>query len=133
KDVATDLERGDVFLPVELAQQHGVALEDLLEPAHREAGLAVVRAVCARARRHLENAERYTLAWPASKGAEVRLFCAVPLALALATIAEVEAGHDTLRAGVTPKVSRRFVAEVLGGAREAVTNDAALQKLLHMA
>src|SRR5262245_38580677 len=41
KDVASDLERGDCFLPEALAEAHGVPLDRLLDPAYRKNGLAV--------------------------------------------------------------------------------------------
>ncbi len=112
KDVAEDLERGDVFLPTGLAAEHGVELEDILAPQRRQEGLAVVRAVCERAREHLQAAAEYTLLWPVPAGLPVRQFCGVPLALALASLAEVEAGRDTLRVGVVPKISREMVAQL---------------------
>lgn len=131
KDVQTDLERGDCYLPQDAADRNGVSLDALLEPSNRSNALAVVRFVCARARQHLRLAEEYTLTWPAAGGASVRLFCAVPLVLALATLREVEVGTDTLRPGVTPKVDRETVGRVLHEAREAVANNEALQALFH--
>lgn len=127
KDVATDLERDVCFLPEALAAEHGVALSQILDPALRPQALAVVHAVCACARKHLVAAQEYTLAWPAGAGREVRLFCAVPLVLALATLREVEQGSDTLRPGYVPKVSREVVREVLERAYDAVDTDEALE------
>ncbi len=137
KDVAEDLERGVCFLPASLAEAQGVSLERILEPGARAAGLAVLGAVCERARRHLARAREYVLLWPAAgptgrkeDGAvAVRLFCTVPLALALATLREVETGPDTLRPGATPKVSRAFVAKLLVQAGWAVPSDARLDAL----
>jgi farnesyl-diphosphate farnesyltransferase len=129
KDVAEDLERGDCFLPTELCAAHGLSVERLLHADVRPGALAVVRAVCARAREHLARARAYTLLWPVPEGEAVRLFCAVPLALALATLVEVERGADTLCAGRTPKVSRELVAMVFGEAVQAVGDDARLERL----
>ncbi len=103
KDVAVDFERGDVFLPEATAREMGVDLRDLLAPQKRQEALRVVRAVCARARKHLEKAAEYTRLWPVPQGTAIRQFCAVPLALALASLVEVENGRDTLRPGRVPK------------------------------
>lgn len=136
KDVAADFsERGACFLPSSLAREHGLVLERLLDPAMRDAGVAVVRAVCARAREHLRRAEEYVSLWPsvgpdAQAGRAVRLFCVVPLALALATLRTVEESDDTLRAGTEPKVSRATVAGVLAEAGRAATSNSALAALL---
>ena len=120
KDVATDLPRGDCFLPVELAEQQGIALEAILEEDNRDAGLAILGAVCERAREHLKRAEEYTLAWPVEQGRDVRMFCSVPLTLALATLHEVERGDDSLRPGRTPKVSRDTVLRVFKDSHRAI-------------
>lgn len=129
KDVAGDLERGDVFLPERLAADHEVPLDRLLDPALRPRALGLVRDVARLAERHLDGAKAYALAWPADTGAEVRLFCAVPLTLALATLDEIEDGRDVLRPGRAPKVSRERVFEVLQAARDGVRDDAALARL----
>ncbi|MBI4700071.1 MAG: squalene/phytoene synthase family protein [Deltaproteobacteria bacterium] len=130
KDVAKDHARGVCYLPERLAAEQGVPLGDILLPERREAGMAVLRRLCARAREHLAEAEEYTLAWPLPAGAPVRLFCAVPLALALATLAEVERGTDALVPGRSPKVSRALVAEILGEAAAAGADDEALRRML---
>lgn len=129
KDVATDHVRGDCFLPEALAAEAGVSLDRLLDPAHRDGGIEVIRRVCARSRDHLRRAEEYTLLWPAREGAQIRLFCTVPLVLALATLREVEISEDTLSPGKTPKVSREVVAEIFGSAHTAIHDDALLLAL----
>ena len=60
----------------------------------------------------------------------MRLFCVVPLALALATLTEVEDGRDTLRPGATPKVSKLTVLKVLTEARAAVRDNDSLDRML---
>jgi len=130
KDVAADQARGGhCFLPQRLAERSGVEPGELLDPGQREAALEVVAAVCDRAREHLARAREYTELWPVPAGLAVREFCAVPLALALATLCEVERGRDTLRAGRVPKVSRETVAQVVVQARKAVASNEALGEL----
>ena len=65
--------------------------------------MRVVEAVCVLAEDKLRDAQAYTLAWPAARGSAVRLFCAVPLALALASLRAAETA-SALVAGATPKV-----------------------------
>ncbi|MDI3284407.1 squalene/phytoene synthase family protein [Polyangium sp. 15x6] len=129
KDVAEDLDRGACFLPEDVLARHGVRRDVLLSPEARANGLAAVSEVCTIARRHLDAAVEYTLCWPGREGAEVRAFCAVPLALAIATLREVERGEDTLVRGREPKIDKRLVAEVLAGARRAAESDTALTAL----
>lgn len=129
KDVAEDWERRERFIPDELCARHGVPPDELLAPSRRPAAMRVVGDVCALARERLRHAREYTLLWPAREAADVRMFCAVPLALALLTLREVERGDDALRCGATPKVSRAVVARVLVEARQAVHSDDALRRM----
>jgi nucleoside-diphosphate-sugar epimerase/phytoene/squalene synthetase len=157
KDVASDLERGDCFLPEALAEAHGVPLDRLLDPAYRKNGLALIRAICHAARGHLDKASEYTLAWPVSRepdgeasqdgpesgtqrrataprdaiagGEAIRLFCSVPLALAYATLREVEEGRASLVQGRAPAVSGALVQAVFAEAVRSVRDDAALASL----
>lgn len=130
KDVAEDLTRGDCYLPQSLAEKRGLALENILEPQHRETGREVIAEVCAHARRHLRRAEEYTKLWPVPQGEQVRMFCAVPLTLALATLHEVERGPDTLLSGRTPKVSRETVTRIYRDAHHAIKSNQALEWML---
>jgi phytoene/squalene synthetase len=106
-----------------------VPLDRLLDPTLRPRARAVIGTLCARARIHLQAAQEYTLAWPAREGLEVRRFCAVPLALALASLDEVEYGRDSLRAGHTPKVGRATVIATLVASALAVDSDLRLRAL----
>ncbi|MCC6524093.1 MAG: squalene/phytoene synthase family protein, partial [Polyangiaceae bacterium] len=133
KDVAADFERGDCYLPEELAAAHGLDLERVLEPGERDRALAVLRLLCARARAHLEAAAEYAVLWPASDARAVRMFCAVPLGLALATLHEVEQGEDSLRRGREPKLSRARVVELFAAADRAVASDAELERFFRAA
>lgn len=130
KDVASDFSRGACFLPRNLAEEYQLSLENLLSPSEREKGLKVIAQISKRAREHLRAAVEYTLSWPAQSAAQVRLFCAVPLALAFLSLDEVDRGDDTLVLGRTPKIKRETVFEVVNRAKAALYDDAALKAFL---
>lgn len=130
KDVADDLERGVCFLPQALLRSHELTTESLLDPQTRERGLALMAELCGVARQHLQGAAEYTLLWPAATGAAIRLFCAVPLGLAMATLSVVEAGESSLRRGQNPKVSRIRVAEIIARSTAAAASQPLLSALL---
>jgi hypothetical protein len=128
KDVAEDAERGDCFLPVRVAEEYGAAPERLLAIEERPRALAFCRFLSQRAREHLAAAEEYTLLWPLTgNGKEARAFCAGPLALALATLRQVELGVDTLRPGRSPSVSRDFVGGLFEDLARALSNESATE------
>ena len=130
KDVAEDHVRGDCFLPEELAEAEGITLDEILDVNHRDKGLRIVAAVCARAQEHLRRAEQYTLLWPAEAGADVRLFCVVPLVLALATLREVQEGGDALTVGRTPKITRQTVGQIWSDAHVAIKRNDTLRWMI---
>ena len=130
KDAAGDSQRGVCYLPESLAAEHGLRLDRILDPASRDAALALIRHVSTDACSHLERAREYVALWPTHEaGMAVRRFCAVPLALAFATLAVIMDGSDTLRPGVTPKVSREVVARILHETSTSADSDESLAAL----
>ena len=60
------------------------------------------------------------------------MFCAVPLALALATLHEVEHGRDTLVQGKEPKISRAAVLQIFAETAAAIDDDERVGALLDL-
>ena len=116
KDVAEDSKRGVCFLPESFAAREQITLDQLLDPNSREEAMRVVARTCELAEEKLRAAQAYTLLWP-ERAQPVRLFCAVPLALALASLEEVKNGRSALVQDETPKVGRAVVFAIV---REAV-------------
>lgn len=118
KDVAVDLERGACFLPTRILERDGLAVPELLDPRRCAQVAAVVAEMCDLAAEKLRDARAYTLAWPAGERARaIRVFCAVPLVLALESLRVVR--DSSLARGTTPKVSR---AEVFGAVRDVLAS-----------
>ncbi len=130
KDVAEDAERGVCFLPEADLAEAGLTRSDLLRPESREAALGVLSTLAARARGHLDRADVYTRAWPAGAGAPMRRFCALPLALAHATLTELVQGDDALRGGRSPRVPRELVLELMMASYAVGDDDEALATFL---
>jgi farnesyl-diphosphate farnesyltransferase len=130
KDVATDFERGACFLPADIARSHGLALQHLLAPDQRRAGLAVILEISDYAKGCLFHAKEYIEHWPLASGAKIRLFCSIPLALAYATLHEIESGDEALRPGRSPTVSRERVFEILQEAEKVAANKQPFGELL---
>ncbi len=129
KDVAGDLERGVCFLPASLAAREGVALEELLEPARRAKAMRVVESVCDLAEEKLRDAQTYTLAWPRERAHAIRLFCSVPLVLALASLRVVRDGTRALVRDTTPKVGRVELFTIVRDVLASIDDDRALAGL----
>lgn len=132
KDVAEDLTRGVSFVPERTAAAHGTSPDQLLDEDLRDANLAVIAELCEVARKHLVQAIAYTRLWPADgdTGSGIRLFCLVPLMLAIETLGVILTGEDTLKEGRTPKVTRAVVHRVVAASLEASRDDAAFDDLV---
>ncbi len=85
KDVADDRARGWSFVPRALCAAHGTTPEAMNDPAHAAANAAVMAALVAKARTHLDEALSYSLALPRS-AYRIRLFCLTPLFFAVRTL-----------------------------------------------
>jgi squalene-hopene/tetraprenyl-beta-curcumene cyclase len=129
KDVAVDLERGTCFLPANLLEHAGLAVEELLEPERSARAKRVIGSVCDLAAENLDDARAYTLGWPAGERTRaIRVFCSVPLVLALESLRVVR--ESSLARGTSPKVSRSEVFTVLRDVLASATDDRALAELL---
>lgn len=130
KDVAEDAEREVAFLPEDLMAERGLQPGTLLDPERRDDALAVLHAVAARARQHLDTAFEYTSLWPADRAAHIRMFTIVPQLLADASLLLVErGGADVMARGRVPKVSRAFVGYCVQHSRSAATDQHAFESL----
>ena len=108
KDVADDRGRGWSFIPHELYRQHGLRVEDLLDPAHATAAQAVMASLIARASGHLDAALDYCTTLPAS-AYRLRLFCLTPLYFAVRTLALARHDPRLLDPGHKVKITRKQV------------------------
>lgn len=126
KDQTDDLARDWCFIPQTLWQAEGITPRHMLEPRHREAAHAAVAPVFERARRRLHEALEYTLAIPADQTG-IRLFCLLPLWMAVRTLAVAEGNDGMFEPEAPVKISREEVAQLIASATENVGDDAALR------
>ena len=134
KDVGDDLQRGACFLPLDLLEGSGVSPEAILEAENRAAVMGVMELVVGRAQGHLQNAREYIRQWPTQEGKSIRMFAIVPLVLAVASLALIQKGGESvLTKDQNPKVSREFVALVVSRAGHAAEDNLELDRLLDLA
>lgn len=129
RDVAEDSKRGVCWLPASLLDEFNLDRDHMFDATELPKLHEVVSRVAAAARRHLEVAGRYTLSWPSS-AQPVRLFCAVPLALAWLSLDHIESSFAASQLEGTPKISRATVQGVAEKAIAASGNDNELARWL---
>jgi farnesyl-diphosphate farnesyltransferase len=112
RDVREDMNEDRCYWPSEVMSRHGVSEETLLKPENVEASLAVMEEMVDEHWGYLETALRYLTLLPMS-AFRLRIFCAIPLFMAVATVRRCE-GNPAVFLGPRPvKIPRRQARAIL--------------------
>lgn len=112
RDVPGDLRNGRCYLPSLELVSLSLQPRDLLDPASAARLRPLYRRLLALALEHYDVAWRYTLAIPRAEW-RMRLACAWPLLIGLATLAALVAHPDPLGVSRPIKIPRRAVRAIL--------------------
>jgi farnesyl-diphosphate farnesyltransferase len=118
RDVPADLRHGRCYLPGDELAALGLTPHDLLDPSRTRAARPLYEQLLAVALGHYDVAWHYTLAIPRHEW-RMRLACAWPLLIGLATLAALAQASDPLASPAPIKISRAEVRRLL--ARSAFT------------
>jgi farnesyl-diphosphate farnesyltransferase len=126
KDQTDDLERGWSFIPSTIWQRLGKPRMELGQDDFNDAHQAI-EPVFRRARSHLDAALEYVLALPPT-AVPIRLFCLLPLWMAVRTLAHAR-GHDNMFISGEPvKISRDEVHRLIADCTQHVSEDVQLRQ-----
>jgi farnesyl-diphosphate farnesyltransferase len=125
RDVPADLRQGRCYLPSHELARLGLSPSDLLDPARTPRAKPLLHRLLALALEHYDVAWRYTLAIPRLEW-RMRLACAWPLMIGLATVRALAAHPDPLATAVPVKISRSEVRTILARSLVLVWSDATL-------
>ncbi|HSF05389.1 MAG TPA: squalene/phytoene synthase family protein [Methylomirabilota bacterium] len=125
RDVPADLRSGRCYLPARELLGLGLLPRDLLDPVARGRARPLLHRLLGLALDHYEVGWQYTLAIPRLEW-RMRLACAWPLMIGLATLRDLAAHPDPLGAPSPIKIGRREVRAILARSLIAVWSDAAL-------
>ena len=113
KDVARDAEHeNSIYIPEHALRAQGSSHATILTPELRQANHAVIRQMVEGAWTNLGHALEYLLLIP-RRAVAIRLFCALPLLFAYATLRELTRSTAMLTPGGTVKITRREVKALL--------------------
>ena len=118
RDVPSDLRLGRCYVPADELAKLGLRPRDLLDRDAAARALPLYRRLLGTALEHYDVAWRYTLAIPRLEW-RMRLACAWPLLIGLATVAELAAHPNPLATTAPVKIARGAVRALL--ARSALT------------
>lgn len=127
KDVTDDRARDVSFIPRTVAASQGLALRDLTAEENRVKAHAAVAPLFDLAAKRLDRALEYTLAIPREQTA-VRLFCLLPLWMAVRTLIHGRGNDAMFVAGEKVKISRKEVEGLIADAMAHVGDDEALRE-----
>jgi phytoene/squalene synthetase len=127
KDVTDDFARDRCYVPSQLCRSEGFSVENLLASEHRPKAHRALALVFERASEHLGKAFEYVLLIPAEQ-VQLRLFCLLPLWMALETLV-VALGNDAVLIADRPvKISRDAVSDIIEDCLQNANDDAALRR-----
>lgn len=129
RDLARDLRIGRCYLPRTDLATLGLAPEDLLHPAAMPRLRPLLGALVDQALGWLDEARAYTLALP-RREVRLRLACAWPLLLGLATLARIRRADRLLDPSVTVKVPRPAVRRLLLRSTAAIASNRRLGRYI---
>jgi farnesyl-diphosphate farnesyltransferase len=112
RDVPTDLRSGRCYLPAAELAGLGLRPLDLLDPVAAVRVRPLVERLLRSTLEHYDAAWRYTLAIPAAEW-RMRLACAWPLMIGLATLRALAARPDPLAASAPVKIPRSAVRGII--------------------
>jgi phytoene/squalene synthetase len=127
KDVTDDFARNRCYVPRRACQIEGFPLEDLLAVEHRQKAHRALALVFERAAEHLGKAFEYVLLIPEQQ-VQLRLFCLLPLWMAIETLVVAIGNDAVLTADRAVKISREAVHELIEDCLLHANDDAALRR-----
>jgi farnesyl-diphosphate farnesyltransferase len=127
RDVPADLRAGRCYLPARDLARLGLTPADLLDPVGARRARPAVMDLIAVALEHYDAAWSYTFGIP-RREARMRLACAWPLMIGLATLAALARHPDPVGAPAPVKVPRAAVRRILARSAVTVWSNAALAR-----
>lgn len=127
KDITDDRSHGWSYIPRSACAEQGIGVAELTDLAHREAAHAAVAPVFEMARERLDGALRYALTVPASHTG-VRLFCLLPLWMAVRTLMTARGNDAMFVTGEEVKISRAEVEAIIVEVMQLVADNDGLTR-----
>ncbi len=130
KDIAWDAERENaIYVPADLLASRGSSQDRLLSAPQRAANRSALQPLIELARKDLERAVAYIEAIPFG-APRVRVFCALPVLLAVATLRELDRSDAMLAPGGSVKITRDEVKAIALAAPPASLTNGTLRRLV---
>ena len=112
RDIAADIRANRRYWPAAIMKKYGLTYENLCLAEKREAALKMLHEQIRNARNYLYSAMKYILLLP-ERALRVRMFCLIPLFMAIESYAKCVDNAELFDAGSKVKISRGQVQEIV--------------------
>ncbi|MCX8198082.1 MAG: squalene/phytoene synthase family protein [Candidatus Micrarchaeota archaeon] len=112
RDIASDIASGRYYWPSSLIKKYCLSYSKLCKKEYREAALKVLREQIDDARKYLYSAMKYILLLP-KKALRVRMFCLIPLFMAIESYAKCIDNCELFETGKVVKIGRDRVQNIV--------------------
>jgi farnesyl-diphosphate farnesyltransferase len=112
RDVAADVRDRRFYWPSDTLARYGLSYETLCLPENRKRAMKVLERQINESKSYINSAMYYTLSLP-KNAVRVRMFCAIPLFMAIESFAKCRGNEGVFDSGKTVKISRLKVYEIV--------------------
>ena len=112
RDIADDVASHRYYWPKRLLAKYGLSYGDICSAENRQKALSVLREQIEDARRYIDSAMQYVLMLP-RKALRVRMFCLIPLFMAIESYVKCMNNAEVFEAGRKVKITREQVGEIV--------------------
>ncbi|MFA6328730.1 MAG: squalene/phytoene synthase family protein [Candidatus Micrarchaeia archaeon] len=112
RDIADDVASHRYYWPKRLLAKYGLSYSDICSAKNREKALAVLQEQIKDARAYIDSAMQYILLLP-KKALQVRMFCLIPLFMAIESYVKCMGNADVFEQGKKVKISRERVGDIV--------------------
>ncbi len=112
RDIATDISQNRHYWPRALIAKYNLSYRNLCLKENREAAMKVLREQIDDAREYLYAAMKYVLLLP-RKALKVRMFCLIPLFMAIESYAKCIDNVEVFESGKVVKITREQVCDIV--------------------
>lgn len=112
RDIADDVASHRYYWPKRLLAKYGLSYSSICSAENREMALSVLREQIDDARKYIDAAMQYILLLP-KKALQVRMFCLIPLFMAIESYVKCMNNAEVFEAGKKVKISRECVGDIV--------------------
>ncbi|MCX8166259.1 MAG: squalene/phytoene synthase family protein [Candidatus Micrarchaeota archaeon] len=122
RDVAKDIYENRYYWPEELLKKYGIDYKKLFSVKYRKKAMRVAAELIIDTKKYLHDSIKYIMELP-SKEVGLRLFCLIPLFMAIESFIKILQSNDLFNVNSIVKISREQVFEIVNFATSVASSN----------